>query len=71
MGFDLRVGMNDFENNLADALIGYLGLTEEEKLESRATVRRNSVKSLSWTALADQIVTLAGDEAQDHSGSLR
>lgn len=63
LGFDLRVGMDDFENNLARALIGYIGLTEEEKLESRATVRRNSVERLSWTTLADQIVALAGGEA--------
>ena len=60
--FDLRVGMNDFENNLARSLIGYLGLKEEEKRESRATVRRNSVERLSWTTLADRVVSLAGGD---------
>ena len=73
LAFDLRVGMDDFEENLAWALTGYLGLSEQEKQKSREVVRRNSVERLGWTTLADRIVVLAGGEprAQDSSGSLR
>lgn len=69
--FDLRVGMNGFEENLAQALTKYLSLTDREKLESRRVVRRNSVERLGWTTLADRIVALAGGKSQDSSGSLR
>ena len=69
--FDLRVSMDDFEENLARALTEYLSLTEREKRKSREIVRRNSVERLGWTTLADRIVVLAGREYQDSSGSLR
>ena len=58
--FDLRVSMKNSET-LARSLTGYLRLTEEEKRESRETVRRNSVERLSWATLADQVVTLAAN----------
>jgi glycosyltransferase involved in cell wall biosynthesis len=59
--FDVRVGLEgDFGENLADALIRYLQLPEEERRRCRATVRRNSVEDLSWGALAGRIAELAG-----------
>ncbi len=68
--FDLRVGMDGFEEKLAHALTGYLGLSKADRNSSRETVRRNSVERLSWTTLADQVVALAGG-AQASSGSFR
>ncbi|MDQ4107081.1 MAG: glycosyltransferase, partial [Actinomycetota bacterium] len=56
--FDLRVGLDNFEENLARALTGYLGLLEEERAGYRDTVRRNSVERLSWATLADELIAL-------------
>jgi glycosyltransferase involved in cell wall biosynthesis len=59
--FDVRVGLEgDFGENLADALIRYLQLPEEERRRCRAVVRRNCVEDLSWGALAGRIAKLAG-----------
>ena len=43
--FDLRVGMDGFEENLAKALTDYLGLPEEERRRCEEVVRRNSVET--------------------------
>ncbi|MGI9050492.1 MAG: glycosyltransferase family 4 protein [Rubrobacteraceae bacterium] len=58
--FDLRVGMENFEENLTRVLTGYLSLPEEEREECRRIVRRNSVDYLGWDTLADKIVDIAG-----------
>ena len=59
--FDVRVSLEgDFGENLADALIRYLRLSEEERRRCRDVVRRNSVEDLSWGALAGRIAKLAG-----------
>jgi glycosyltransferase involved in cell wall biosynthesis len=59
--FDVRVSLEcDFGENLADALIRYLRLPEEERRRCRDIVRRNSVEDLSWGALAGRIAELAG-----------
>jgi glycosyltransferase involved in cell wall biosynthesis len=59
----VRVSLEgDFGENLADALIRYLRLPEEERRRCRDVVRRNSVADLSWGALADRIAELAGGE---------
>ncbi len=59
--FDVRVSLEgDFGENLADALIRYLRLPEEERRRCRDVVRRNSVADLSWGALAGRIAELAG-----------
>ncbi len=58
--FDLRVGMDGFDENLASAIAGYLGLSEKERTGCREIVRRNSVERLAWTTLADQVIALAG-----------
>ena len=58
--FDLRVGMEDLEENLARALKDYLSLPEDEREECRWLVRRNSVDYLGWDTLADKIVDIAG-----------
>lgn len=68
--FDLRVGMDGFQENLARALAGYLELPEKEWAGCRETVRRNSVERLGWTTLADQVAALAGGEDQGR-GSFR
>ncbi len=60
--FDLRVGMDGFEENIARALAGYLGRREEERASHRETVRRNSVESLSWETLAERLARIAGGE---------
>ena len=57
--FEVRVGMEGFEENLAAALTGYLARPEKERREHRETVRRNSVEYLSWDTLAERIVNLA------------
>ena len=63
--FDVRVSLEgDFGENSADALIRYLRLPEEERRRCRDVVRRNSVEDLSWGALADRIVELAGGEGR-------
>jgi glycosyltransferase involved in cell wall biosynthesis len=56
--FDLRVGMDDFEENLAKALTDYLGLPAEERRRCEEIVRRNSVEDLSWGTLAEKLVAL-------------
>lgn len=59
--FDVRVSLakpGDFSDNLAGALIRYLGLPEDERRRCRETVRRNSVESLGWGALASRVVDL-------------
>jgi glycosyltransferase involved in cell wall biosynthesis len=56
--FDLRVGMDDFEANLARALADYLRLPEEERQRCEEVVRQNSVEHLSWATLADKLVVL-------------
>jgi len=58
--FDLRVGMDGFEENLARALTGYLAQPEEERRRYGETVRRNSVEHLSWGTLAEKLVAIAG-----------
>ncbi|HEX6709913.1 MAG TPA: glycosyltransferase, partial [Rubrobacter sp.] len=56
--FDLRIGMDGFEENLARALADYLGLPEEERSRCERTVRQNSVDHLSWATLGQDIVVL-------------
>jgi glycosyltransferase involved in cell wall biosynthesis len=56
--FDLRVGMDGFEENLARALADYLRLPEEERQRCEEVVRQNSVEHLSWATLAEQLVVL-------------
>jgi glycosyltransferase involved in cell wall biosynthesis len=60
--FDLRIGMNGFEENIARALTDYLKLPEEERRRCGEVVRRNSVEHLSWGTLADRLVELAGEK---------
>ncbi|MBA3426858.1 MAG: hypothetical protein H0U04_20500, partial [Rubrobacter sp.] len=60
--FDLRVGMDSFEENLARVLTDYLSLPKEEQRRCREIVRRNSVDHLSWGTLANDIASIAGDE---------
>ena len=54
--FDLRVSMESFEENLSDALVGFLSRPQEERKEHANAVRRNSVGSLSWNTLAEKVV---------------
>jgi glycosyltransferase involved in cell wall biosynthesis len=56
--FDLRVGMDGFEDNLARALTIYLEFPEEEERRCEEVVRRNSVEDLSWGTLAEKLVAL-------------
>jgi glycosyltransferase involved in cell wall biosynthesis len=56
--FDLRVGMDGFEENMARALGDYLGLPEGERRRCEEIVRRNSVEDLSWGTLAEKLVAL-------------
>jgi glycosyltransferase involved in cell wall biosynthesis len=56
--FDLRAGMDGFEENLAKALTSYLELPEEERRRCAEVVRRNSVEDLSWGTLAEKFVAL-------------
>ena len=56
--FDLRVGMDGFEDNLAKALTDYLKLPEEERRRCEEVVRHNSVEDLSWGTLAEKLVAL-------------
>src|SRR5215210_324807 len=60
--FDLRVGMDGFEENLARALADYLKLTEEERHRCGEIARHNSMEHLSWTTLADRLVDLIGEK---------
>lgn len=59
--FDVRVGMDDFERNLTEALVAYLSLPEEERKAASRTVRENSVRDLSWGSLAAEITALHGE----------
>ena len=61
--FDLRVGMDGLEENLAGALARYLDLTKEERRRCGEVVRRNSVEHLSWGTLAERLVGLVGEES--------
>jgi glycosyltransferase involved in cell wall biosynthesis len=56
--FEVRVGMDGFEENLASALAGYLKLPEEERRRCEEVVRRNCVEHLGWGALAQRLVEL-------------
>jgi glycosyltransferase involved in cell wall biosynthesis len=56
--FDLRVGMDGFEENLAKALTDYLGLPDEERRRCEEVVRQNSVEDLSWGTLSEKLVAL-------------
>jgi len=56
--FDLRVGMDGFEENFAKALTDYLRLPEEERRRCEEAVRRNCVEHLSWGTLAEKLVAL-------------
>jgi glycosyltransferase involved in cell wall biosynthesis len=58
--FDLRIGMDGFEENLAKALNDYLKLPEEERRRCEEVVRRNCVEHLSWGTLAEKLVALVG-----------
>ena len=58
--FDLRIGMDGFEENLAKALNDYLKLPEEERRRCEEVVRRNCVDYLSWGTLAEKLVALVG-----------
>jgi glycosyltransferase involved in cell wall biosynthesis len=58
--FDLRIGMDGFEGNLATALNDYLKLPEEERGRCKEVVRRNCVEYLSWGTLAEKLVALLG-----------
>jgi glycosyltransferase involved in cell wall biosynthesis len=60
--FDIRVGLDGFEENLARALIGYLKLPEEERRRCEEIARRNSVDRLSWATLADKLVELTREK---------
>ncbi len=56
--FDLRIGMDGFEENLARALISYLELPAAERQRCGEIVRSNSVEHLSWGTLADRLVDI-------------
>ena len=58
--FDLRIGMDGFEENLARALTEFLSRPEEERAAYSETVRRNSVESLGWGTLAEKVVGVFG-----------
>jgi glycosyltransferase involved in cell wall biosynthesis len=60
--FDLRVGMDAFEENLARALTDYLRLPDEERQRCGEVVRSNCVEHLSWGTLAERLVDLIGEE---------
>jgi glycosyltransferase involved in cell wall biosynthesis len=59
--FEVRVGMDGFEENLARALTDYLELPEKERRRCEETVRSNCVEHLSWGTLAQRVVALAED----------
>jgi glycosyltransferase involved in cell wall biosynthesis len=60
--FDLRVGMEGFEENLARALTDYLRLPEEERRRCGEIARRNSVEHLSWETLAQRLVEIVEEK---------
>lgn len=57
--FDLRVGMNGFEENLFRALAGYLEQPIDARVGCGEVVRHNSVEYLSWDRLAERVVEIA------------
>jgi glycosyltransferase involved in cell wall biosynthesis len=59
--FEVRVGMDGFEENLARALTGYLKLPEKERRRCEEVVRGNCVEHLGWGTLAQRVVALAKD----------
>ena len=60
--FDLRVGMDGFEENLARALTDYLRLPEEERRRCGEIARCNSVEHLSWETLAQRLVEIVEEK---------
>lgn len=63
--FDPRVSLEgSFQENLARALISYLALPAEERRACREKVRYNSVRDLSWDALAGRIAKLVGEKTR-------
>jgi len=60
--FDLRVSMDNFEENLARAITDYLSLPEEERSRCREIVHQNSVDHLSWGTLANDVARISGGE---------
>ena len=60
--FDLHVGMDGFEANLARVLTDYLHLPDEERRRCGEVARRNSVDHLSWGTLAEKIAKIAHGE---------
>jgi glycosyltransferase involved in cell wall biosynthesis len=56
--FEVRVGMDGFDENLAHALAGYLKLPDEERRRCEEVVRRNCVEHLGWETLAQRLVDL-------------
>jgi len=61
--FDLRVGLDGFEENLARALTNYLKLPEDARRRCEETARRNSVEHLSWGTLAQRLVEIVGERS--------
>lgn len=62
--FDLRIGMDDFERNLARQIIEYLKLPDAERQRCGEIVRRNAVDHLGWDTLARRVVEIAAGGAQ-------
>jgi glycosyltransferase involved in cell wall biosynthesis len=58
--FDLPVGLDGFEENLARALTRYFKLSREERRRLGEIVRHNSVEHLSWETLAQRLVDITG-----------
>jgi len=59
--FEVRVGTDRLEENLARALTGYLKLPDEERRRCEEVVRRNCVEHLGWGTLAQRLVELVRD----------
>ncbi|MEW6635522.1 MAG: glycosyltransferase family 4 protein [Actinomycetota bacterium] len=59
--FEVRVGMDRFEENLARALTSYLRQSSDERRYYREVARTNAVQRLSWGTLAERLVAIAGD----------
>jgi glycosyltransferase involved in cell wall biosynthesis len=57
--FDLHVSMDRFEENLERSLTDYLKLPDSERRKCSSTVRHNSIEHLSWSTLAERLVTIA------------
>ncbi len=62
--FDLRVAMDGFEENLARALVGYLGLPAAQRRRCAEIVRRNCVEHLSWGMLAERLVEVLSEKGR-------